>query len=368
MTKTAFYSDEHCFWHVAGIHAEILPVGGWVQPPAGSGNAESPESKRRFKNLVEMSGLMSYLVQSNAAPASREDMLRVHPAHYLDRLKEVSDQGGGEVGEEATFGPGSFEIAAKSAGLVMQAVTDVMQGKVKNAYALSRPPGHHCLPSESMGFCFLANIPIAIEKAKQEFGLKRVAVLDWDVHHGNGTQAVFEARSDVLSISLHQENCFPPGYSGVDDSGVGEGKGFNINVPLVAGSGHEAYLYAMETIVVPALEHYKPELIIVACGFDANGVDPLARMLLHSDSFRAMTTMVKSVAESVCDGRLVLAHEGGYSEAYVPFCGQAVMEALSDVDTDVKDPLLGLIALQQPSQETLAFQKQVIDGVRQRVL
>lgn len=368
MKQTAFYSDEYCFWHVAGQHAEMLKVGGWVQPPAGSGNAENPETKRRLKNLIDVSGLSKHLLCQSALPATREDMLRIHPDHYLDKLKKTSDQGGGDLGDAASIGPGSYEIAALSAGLVWQAVHDVLSGKVANAYALSRPPGHHCLPDESMGFCFLANIPMAIEKAKQQFGIKRVAVLDWDVHHGNGTQAIYENRNDVLSISLHQENCFPPGYSGEDEVGIGEGKGYNINIPLMAGSGHDAYLYAMETIVLPAIERYRPELIIVACGYDANAVDPLARMQLHSDSYRDMTRMVKQLAESICEGRLVMAHEGGYSEAYVPFCGLATIEALSGHKTEVVDPLLEFITLQQPRATSLAYQKQFVDRVRSKVL
>ena len=154
-----------------------------------------------------------------------------------------------------------------------------MRGEVSNAYSLSRPPGHHCLADQAMGFCFLANIPVAIEAAKAAHGLGRVAIIDWDVHHGNGTQSIYEQRDDVLTISLHQENCFPPGYSGIEERGRGAGQGFNINIPLPAGSGHDAYLQAMGSIVIPALDRFAPQLIVVACGYDANGVDPLARML-----------------------------------------------------------------------------------------
>ncbi|RDL45665.1 class II histone deacetylase [Marinomonas piezotolerans] len=368
MKDTAFYFDERCFWHISGQYADMIPVGGWVQPPAGSGNTESPETKRRLKNLIDASGLGDQLHCQSAPSATREDMLRIHTEQYIDKFQLTSEQGGGVLGEAAIIGPGSFEIAAKSAGLVMQAVSDVMEGKVRNAYALSRPPGHHCLPDEAMGFCFLANIPIAIEHAKQKFGVKRVAVVDWDVHHGNGVQAIYGDSSEVLGISLHQENCFPPGYSGAEDTGVGEGKGYNINIPFVAGSGHDAYMHAMESIVVPALERYQPELIMVACGYDANAVDPLARMLLHSDSFRAMTECIKSAAERLCNGRLVLAHEGGYSEAYVPFCGLATMEALSGIKTEVQDPLLDFIKLQQPNSDAELFHKQHLDAVRQLVL
>ena len=169
-----------------------------------------------------------------------------------------------------------------------------------------------------MGFCLLANIPIAIESARAKHGIERVAVLDWDVHHGNGTQAIYYDDPNTLTISLHQDRCFPPGYSGTEDRGEGAGVGANINVPLPAGSGHEAYLYAFERIVSPALDAFKPELIVVASGLDANGLDPLARMLLHSNSFREMTRLVMNAANDHCEGRLVIVHEGGYSEAYVP--------------------------------------------------
>jgi acetoin utilization deacetylase AcuC-like enzyme len=240
-------------------------------------------------------------------------------------------------------------------------VDAVLSGEVENAYALSRPPGHHCLPDQAMGFCFLANIPIAIERAKTLFKLNRVAVIDWDVHHGNGTQAIYYNRSDVLTISLHQEGCFPPGYSGADDRGAGDGEGYNLNIPLLPGGGHDAYLYAFEQLVIPALEQFQPELIIVACGYDANAIDPLARMLAHSGTFRAMTERVKQAAERLCDGRLVLAHEGGYSEGYVPFCGLASVEALSGIRTEVKDPLQAFITQQQPPQIVRELQRRLLD-------
>ncbi len=222
---TGFLFDERCFWHSTGLHATTLPVGGWVQPPSGAGHAESPETKRRMKNLMDVSGLSRQLTLLSAEPATEEDLLRIHPAHYLQRFKQVSDSGGGLLGEEAPLGPGSYEIAKLSAGLACAAVEAVLQGELDNAYALSRPPGHHCLPDQSMGFCFLANIPIAIERAKARYGLGKVAVLDWDVHHGNGTQHIYWQRGDVLTLSLHQDGCFPAGYSGEQDRGAAAHKG-----------------------------------------------------------------------------------------------------------------------------------------------
>lgn len=365
--QSAFFFDELSLWHSAGLHALTLPVGGWVQPPAAAGHAESPETKRRLKSLLDVSGLTRQLHVRSATAATQEDLLRVHTPEYLQRFKAMSDAGGGELGPSAPIGPGSYDIARLSAGLAIAAVDAVLCGEVDNAYSLSRPPGHHCLADSAMGFCFLANIGIAIEAAKARHGVGKVAVIDWDVHHGNGTQSIFEERADVLTLSLHQDGCFPAGYNGAADRGRGAGLGANINIPLPPGSGHEAYLYAMQRIVIPALERFKPELIVVACGYDANAVDPLARMLLHSDSFRHMTRIVREAAERLCQGRLVLVHEGGYSEAYVPFCGLAAIEELSGIKTEVTDPLLEFVKLQQPNPAFVAFQRRVIDELAEAI-
>ena len=216
----------------------VLPVGSWVQPPPSAGLAESPESKRRAISLIEVSGLSQGISIQSAPSANEANLMTVHPTKYLKKFQELSLDGGGEIGTFAPFGPGSYEIAKKSAGLAIEAVDSVLSGRLKNAYSMSRPPGHHCGKETPMGFCLLANVAIAIEVARKKYGLKKIAVVDWDVHHGNGTQEIFYDRSDVLTISLHQEGCFPPGYSGLDDLGEGDGKGFNINIPLMPGGGH----------------------------------------------------------------------------------------------------------------------------------
>ena len=217
-----------------------------------------------------------------------------------------------------------------------------------------------------MGYCLLANIPIAIEAARARHGIGRVAVIDWDVHHGNGTQSIYYDDPNTLTISIHQDRCFPPGYSGVEERGAGKGVGANINIPPLPGGGHDAYLHTFERIVLPALGAFKPELIIVASGLDANAVDPLARMQLHSDSYRAMTELAMAAAERHCGGRLAIVHEGGYAEAYVPFCGHAVMEALSGIRTAVEDPLLGMAIAWQPEERFVAFQRQLIGEMAQQ--
>jgi acetoin utilization deacetylase AcuC-like enzyme len=361
-SRTAYFHDERTLWHVpGGLHALYLPVGGWVQPMAGSGMAESPDSKRRIKSLMDASGLTDKLEVRGAPMASEEDLQRVHPRSYLEEFKKLSDASGGDLGEVAPFGPGSYEIAKLSAGLALAAVDQVLRGELANAFSMSRPPGHHCVREHSMGFCLLNNIAIAIEAAKANHHVERIAVIDWDVHHGNGTQQIFYDRSDVLTISLHQENCFPPGYSGAEDRGAGGGVGFNVNIPLQPGGGHESYVYAFERIVVPVVNRYKPQLIIVASGLDANGVDPLARMQLHPETFRWMTKQAKHLAAGHAGGKLVIVHEGGYSEACVPFCGLAVMEELSDNRTEVQDPFTEFFTLQQPGERFMALQRQLID-------
>ena len=360
--KTAFFHDERCLWHsTAGLFSLFLPVGGWVQPPAGAGLAESPETKRRIVSLLQVSNLASEIEMLSAPSASEADLLRVHPQSYLDKFKSLSDDQGGELGLVAPFGPGSYDIAKVSAGLSIAGVDSVLTDKYQNAYVMSRPPGHHCLPDQPMGFCLLANIAIAIEAAFAKHGIKRAAVIDWDVHHGNGTQACFYDRDDVLTISLHQEGCFPPGYSGAEERGEGAGRGFNINIPLLPGGGHDAYSYAMDKIVKPAIDDYQPDLIVVACGFDANAVDPLARMLAHSGTFAHLTAQAKALAEKHCKGRLVLVHEGGYAESTVPFCAHAVLQELCGVQSDVVDPTLEFFEAWQPNERVAALQRQMLD-------
>lgn len=354
---TAFYTDERCFWHHGGHYALTLPVGGamggLVQP--GAGLPENPETKRRLKNLLEVTGLLAALDVRSADPATRADLLRVHPAAYLDRFKALSDAEGGELGPRAPFGKGGYDIAALSAGLARQGLIDVLTGRVRNGYALTRPPGHHGLPDRPNGFCLLANIAIAIRAAQAETPARRFAVIDWDVHHGNGTEAIFLDDPEVLTISLHQDRNYPVDTGGAEVRGNGAARGSNINIPLPPGTGHRGYLEAFRRLVLPALDAHRPDAIIVACGFDAAAVDPLGRMLATADTFRQMTRMTRQAAESLCGGRLLCVHEGGYSEAYVPFCGHAVIAELAQSAIDAPDPLAAVLAARQPDARFDAF-------------
>ncbi len=355
---TAFYWDERCFWHSGGNYALTAPVGGLVQPLAAGGLPESPETKRRLVNLLRVTGLVAELDMQGAPEAAEEDLLRVHPKSYLCEFKRLSDAGGGELGERTPFGPGGYGIAALSAGLAATALEGVLRGTHRNAYALSRPPGHHCLPDRPMGFCLMANLAIAIRAAQAKGLVRRVAVVDWDVHHGNGTEAIFADDPEVLTISLHQAGNYPWHTGGVETDAQA-----NINVPLPPGAGHDAYLYAMERVVRPALAGHKPEMIVVACGYDASGVDPLARMLAGSDTFAAMTASVMEAADDLCDGRLMMAHEGGYSEVHVPFCGHAVLATMAASGITAEDPLGPRIAAHQPDARVQTLHREIVGEI-----
>lgn len=333
---TGWLWHEKFGWHDTGTAGGFLK-GEFIQPLQ---HVESPESKARFASLVEVSGISKSLQRIECVTATDEDILRIHTRQHLDRMKALStDIRGGDMGDGVSFfGFGGFELACLAAGGTMSALRAVVEAEVNNAYALVRPPGHHARPDTGMGFCMFSNIAVAIAYAKAKLGIDRVAVVDWDVHHGNGTEACFETDPSVLTISLHQDGNFPPDTGKVAHRGSGKGEGSAINIPLPAGSGEGAYLHALDRVVIPAVQRFKPELIMVASGFDASNADPLGRMMLTSGSYAKMTKKLMDLADAECGGRLVISHEGGYSPFYVPFCGLAVVETLSGVKTGVKDP------------------------------
>lgn len=335
--STGFVWHELYMWHSTGRHAGIYRPGLTIQPGTPF---EEAETKRRFKNLLDVSGIADKLVSIRARELTRAELEAIHTPEYLDKLKVISDGDGGACAADTPFGSGSYEIAALSAGGVVEAVDAVMQGRVKNAYALVRPPGHHAVSDRGMGFCLFVNGALAADRALRGHGLERVAIVDWDVHHGNGAQEIFWNTPNVLTVSIHQQGSYPIDLGGVEEVGAGEGKGYNVNVPMLPGSGHGAYVEAMETIIIPSLQAFRPQIIIVSCGFDAGAYDPLGRMLLHSDSFRYLTQRLMDVANEYCDGRVVMCHEGGYEQNTVPYMGLAVLETLRGTRTAISDPNL----------------------------
>ena len=363
---TGLVWHELYMWHDTGTAAWVMPPGLSVEPFK---HIENADGKRRIRNLVEVSGLLDHLVQLKPRAATEDEILRLHTREYVDRIKRMSAEAGGDAGELTPFGPGSYEIALLAAGGCMTAVDAVLDGKVDNAYALVRPPGHHAERDLGRGFCIFGNTALAAAHARQARGLERVAIVDWDVHHGNGTEHLFYDDPTVLTVSIHQDNNFPPQSGAITDTGAGRGEGYNINVPLPAGSGVGAYVAAFERVVAPALRAFRPELILIASGLDASAMDPLASMMMTSDGYRKLTQIMLAVARDVCGGRLVACHEGGYSPAYVPYCGLAILEELAGVRTGLEDPLLALLGGMggqelQPHQEAVIGEAaRLVDGL-----
>jgi acetoin utilization deacetylase AcuC-like enzyme len=351
---TGLVWDERFAWHDAGL-ASTNP---WAEPyPA----LDRPEAKRRLWSLLQASGLAERLVPICARPAIDDELLRFHSADYIDRVRSIASTGGGDAGESARFGRNGFEIARLAAGSCIAAVEAVLERRVENAYALVRPSGHHAEPDRGRGFCIFGNVVLAVEHARCAYGVKRIAVIDWDVHHGNGTQMAYYADPNVLTISLHQDAYYPSDSGALSETGEGAGRGANINIPLPPGSGDGAYRSAFDRVVIPAVAAFRPELIVIASGYDAAASDPLGRMLCHSGTYRAMTAAVVQLARSYCDSRLVICQEGGYSPTYAPFCGLAVIETLSGEATEVVDPMLGWYAT-LGGQRLQPHQARIIDA------
>ncbi len=351
--STGFHWNELYAWHDTGTGSGFLSTGGLVEPEQ---HGESPATKRRLRNLLDVTGLLGEMTELPGRQATEEELLRVHTAEYVERVKRESEAGGGDGGELAPFGPGGYEIAALSAGGVIATVEAVWNGDVDNAYSLNRPPGHHAERDEGRGFCVFANIAVAVEHMRAAHGVERIAIVDWDVHHGNGTEHAFYEEPNVLAISIHQDGLYPAESGLVEHTGAGAGEGATVNVPLPPGSGNGAYEAAVERVVVPAVEAFDPDLVIIASGLDASMMDPLAMMMVTSEGYRAMTDTMVDLAARVCDGKLVAIHEGGYSTSYVPFCGTAVVEGLLGIPKRVEDPYIeafrgiGYVEL-QPHQE-----------------
>jgi acetoin utilization deacetylase AcuC-like enzyme len=235
---------------------------------------------------------------------------RVHDPRLLDALERFAGRGGGWIDPDTWLGPDSLGVAAMSAGAAVAGVRAVLDGRAARAFALGRPPGHHATRDQAMGFCLYNNVALAAQAARDE-GVERIAIVDWDVHHGNGTQDIFYDRRDVLFCSVHQAGIFPgTGYT--HDLGTDKGEGFTLNVPLRAGQGDAAMLRVIDEIFTPAIRSYEPELILISAGFDAHIDDPLGDMGVTDLGFALMADRVCALAEEVAEGRIVAVLEGGY--------------------------------------------------------
>lgn len=323
-----------------------------------------PVVARRTHKLLDAFGYLDALTQIEPRMGTAEEIELVHEREMREHVERVS-RTGGDAGTGAPIVEGGEQIARLAVGGTLAAVDAVMQGDVRNAFGLVRPPGHHATRNESLGFCVYNNIAIAARYAQQKHGCKRVAIIDWDVHHGNGTQDIFWEDDSVLFFSLHQDNLFPLDWGKVQDYGEGNGIGSTVNIPLPAGSGNAAYLAAMREIVVPIIEQFAPDLILISAGQDASIQDPLGRMTATVPVYREMTQMIRDLAESICDGRLVVLQEGGYSNYYAPYCGVAVIEALmSDPPIAVYDPFSPRSEAQPFTTTVGVDQRNALDSVK----
>jgi acetoin utilization deacetylase AcuC-like enzyme len=252
---------------------------------------------------------------TSAAPATRDHLLLVHPPEHIDRIARVCAAGGGVLDQGDTpVSAESFDAALEAAGAVIRCCDAVMSGEVRRAFAAVRPPGHHAEPNRPMGFCLFANVAIAARYLQRHHGVGRMAIVDFDVHHGNGTQACFDDDPSVYFVSLHQHprTCYPG--SGYDwEIGVGAGSGLTLNLPFRPGCDDDDYLAAIEQRVVPELDQFRPEILLISAGFDAHEDDPLAQMRLSESGFARITATLVDVAERHCGGRVVSVLEGGYN-------------------------------------------------------
>lgn len=301
-----------------------------------------PENQQRLKAILrtlENHGVLSRLTAITATPIARDRLERVHSSSYIDQVRRVAQSGGGHLDMDTYVRPASYEAALMAAGGLVEATRAVLDGQVANAFALVRPPGHHALRDRGMGFCLFNNVAIAARYALAERGLDRVLIVDFDVHHGNGTQDEFEADPAVMYLSTHQYPHYP-GTGYWDETGRGDGAETVVNVPLGGGVGDRGFARIMAEIVVPAAWRFQPQLILVSAGYDAHWDDPLAAMQLSVGGYTAIARALKDLADELCEGRLVFTLEGGYhleALAYSVLNSFAVL--LGDPKWQLVDPL-----------------------------
>jgi acetoin utilization deacetylase AcuC-like enzyme len=279
----------------------------------GAGHPERPERLTAIVERLKRQGVFSELVPLPPVAASSEWVTTVHAPEYVERVRKSCRAGTGYVDTpDAPASTNSYEVALAAAGGVLSAVDAVMDGRTRNAFCAVRPPGHHALKDRAMGFCLFDNVAIAAKYIQKKHKLARVLIVDWDVHHGNGTQAAFYDDPTVLYFSVHQSP-FYPGSGSADEKGAGKGVGFTLNVPLPAGCGDADYRRAFEEKLKPAAAAFKPDFVLISAGFDAAQGDLLGRMKITPEGYAALTRIVKGIADQHCKGRLVSVLEGGYN-------------------------------------------------------
>jgi acetoin utilization deacetylase AcuC-like enzyme len=308
----------------------------------GPRHPESPDRLRAVKRGLAKRHGVTY---EGAAPASVGDATAVHDAGYVEEMQSFCDSGGGNWDPDTVASTGTWPAALASAGLAMDAVRAALNGADgrNTPFSLGRPPGHHAVEDDAMGFCFLNNAAVAAQYALDELGVDRVAIFDWDVHHGNGTQDIFYARGDVFYASIHEDGLYP-GTGGADETGEGDGAGTTLNVPFPHGSGDADYCAAVEELLAPALREFDPDLFVVSAGFDAHRHDPISRMHVSDEGYALLADRVRDIAEET-DAALAFVTEGGYSldalsdgigMVHETFAGREPIEPEDDVNDDAR--------------------------------
>jgi acetoin utilization deacetylase AcuC-like enzyme len=250
----------------------------------------------------------------------------VHSPAYLNLL-ELSCRRGGHLDADTYVTPASWNLAHQAAGGATAVASAVWEGQAKRGFALSRPPGHHACHGQGMGFCLLNNIALAADHLIQEKGAHRLAIVDLDLHHGNGTQDIFWKRRDIFYISVHQSPLFP-GTGSINETGIGEGEGYNANFPLPPGSGDQAFTTVMDKLIIPLLDRYQPEMLMISYGFDPHWSDPLGHLLLSANGIGQSIYKLADYADIHCQGRIAVVLEGGYNLEAAAACTLSVTAAL----------------------------------------
>ena len=277
------------------------------------GHPEHAGRLAAVRALLTERGMLARLTPLEAQPATDADLLRVHSAEQIELVRWISERGGGMIGGDTYTTSGTLDAATLAAGTAIRAVEGVMSGEVDNAIALVRPPGHHAGASSIEGFCLFNNIAVAARFAQERFGVERVTIIDFDVHHGNGTQDIFYSDDSVQFFSIHMfGHYFYPGSGRAAEDGTAAGVGYTINAALPPGTGDRGYREVFDGVVEPLIEQFEPQLLLVSAGFDAHWRDPLAQMELSLTGYADIVQRTVSYAEKLCDGNIVFVLEGGY--------------------------------------------------------
>jgi len=276
------------------------------------GHPECPERLKVIYEMLEEEKGSLPLIQVKPRPATRDELETTHTSAYIDRIASTSGKHHSRLDPDTSTSAKSYEAALLAAGGFCELTKAVWEGQLDNGFALVRPPGHHAERDRAMGFCLFNNVAIGAHYAIKNFSLERVLIVDWDVHHGNGTQHEFYADPRVLYFSSHRYGFFYPGTGGATEVGSGKGEGFTVNVPLSSGSGDSEYVTTFEKILKPIALEYRPQLILVSAGFDIHRDDPLGGMEVTEKGFAGMTRILMEIAEATAQGKLVFTLEGGY--------------------------------------------------------